>query len=95
MKKDFSQLTPEELLEVKKNYLLERDEKADLTHADEEVSDEQAGELYEDPDYLTLDDIVQAMVVAYEKYPWGTELKGTFIRNADGTRTFAYVPTKK
>lgn len=95
MRKKFSELTPEENLEVKEDYIWRKDSRADQSHAAEEVSDAQAEALYNDPDYPTRAEFIHAMFVAYKEYPYGVSLVGKFIDMPDGTRVFKFVREKK
>lgn len=98
MKKNFSELTPKELLEVKEDCLWRKDITADWSRAAEEISDEEAEKLYNDPEYATRNELFKADLILDKEYPW-KKRKGTFVGkffpNSDGTRTFKFIPEKK
>jgi hypothetical protein len=92
MRKDFHQLTPKEILEIKEDYLWQTNSKADQSHAAEEVTDAQAEALYNDPNYPTRAEWMRALFEAEGKYPFYAPLVGKFVTNPDGTRTYQFVP---
>lgn len=95
MRKKFSALTPEEILDIKKDYIWQKDTRADQSHAAEEVSDAQAEALYNNPDYPTRTEVIHAMLVAHKEYPYGVPLTGKFFDMPDGTRIYKFVPKNK